>query len=215
MKPLLKSFYDRDTQLVASDLLGKTIIRIIEGKPSLFMITETEAYRSDDPACHAHRGKTERNSALFGEVGHTYVYLCYGIHYCLNFVARDMLLYPAGGVLIRAVVPLEKKQSLTNKHELNDESAVIASTIHRSKNEQMQSTLIPGLMTIINGPGNVTKALGINRSHVGINVTDQQSGIIVSEGLEIAQDLIEISGRIGISLAKDLPWRFRIKSTKL
>ena len=103
MTILPRTFYERDTVVVARELLGKKIIRTLNGKKIEAIITETEAYRSDDPACHAFRGKTPRNSALFETVGHTYVYICYGIHHCLNFVSRDISKFPSGGVLIRAV----------------------------------------------------------------------------------------------------------------
>lgn len=103
MELLPQSFYNRDTVTVARDLLGKVIARRFGSSTHFYSIVETEAYRSDDPACHAYKGKTSRNRALFGDVGHTYVYICYGIHSCLNIVARDAHV-EAGGVLIRAVL---------------------------------------------------------------------------------------------------------------
>lgn len=102
MVPLPISFYARDTVKVARDLLGKSFQRTLGDQILYGYIIETEAYRSDDPACHAFRGLTKRTAPLFGEVGLTYVYLCYGIHYCLNIVARDSTV-PAGGVLIRGI----------------------------------------------------------------------------------------------------------------
>ena len=98
-----RSFYDRDTKIVARELLGKPFISTLSGKPLYGRIIEVEAYQSDDEACHAYNGKSKRNAALFGPVGHTYVYLCYGIHYCLNIVARNTTELPAGGVLIRGI----------------------------------------------------------------------------------------------------------------
>lgn len=103
MKPIHRTFYDRDTVIVAQELLGKPFVCRLTDKPFYGRIVETEAYQSDDEACHAHRGKTKRNEALFGQVGHTYVYVCYGIHYCLNIVARNTDKLPAGGVLIRGI----------------------------------------------------------------------------------------------------------------
>lgn len=97
MKILTRDFYQRDTLIVAQELIGKILIRKINGEILSGRIIETEAYRSDDPACHAYRGKTERTKALFGIPGHTYVYFTYGCHYCLNIVARDEQM-PAGGV---------------------------------------------------------------------------------------------------------------------
>ena len=102
MKPLPKSFYARETVQVARDLLGKRYHRKIGDTIVSGYIIETEAYRSDDEACHAYKGLTKRTAPLFGHVGQTYVYICYGIHYCLNIVARDSTCL-AGGVLIRAL----------------------------------------------------------------------------------------------------------------
>src|SRR6478752_2538872 len=104
MKILPPSFYARDTVLVARQLLGKILVRRLNGTILTGMITETEAYCVNDPACHAFKGKTERNQALFGPVGHFYVYFIYGNYFCVNTVAR----HPSaeyGGVLIRAIKP--------------------------------------------------------------------------------------------------------------
>ncbi len=102
MALLSRTFYERDTVLVARELLGKQFIRNLGDRVIKGYIVETEAYRLDDEACHAHRGITKRNAPLFGPVGRVYVYQCYGIHYCFNSVARDTSV-AAGGVLIRGV----------------------------------------------------------------------------------------------------------------
>src|SRR3989442_14062696 len=85
-----RSFYQRDTVNVAQDLLGQILVRKISGKIVSGTIVETEAYRyKDDAASHSFAGRTERNKAMFGEVGRVYVYFTYGMHYCVNAVARD------------------------------------------------------------------------------------------------------------------------------
>ncbi|MDE1829700.1 MAG: DNA-3-methyladenine glycosylase, partial [Thaumarchaeota archaeon] len=105
MSLLSRSFYRRDTVDVAKDLLGKRLVRKIDGITISGIISETEAYRyKDDPASHSFGGKTERNKAMFGEVGKAYVYFTYGMHYCVNAVAKDESV-EAGAVLIRALVP--------------------------------------------------------------------------------------------------------------
>ncbi len=97
MPALSRDFFARPTLDVAQDLLGK---RIVFNGQSAF-ITETEAYiGKDDPACHAARGKTKRNAPMFGPPGFSYVYLIYGMHYCLNFVTEREGF--AAAVLIRA-----------------------------------------------------------------------------------------------------------------
>jgi DNA-3-methyladenine glycosylase len=101
-KKLTRTFFNRATLKVARELLGKFLVRRIGGKVIRAIITETEAYRGPkDLACHASKGRTKRTEVMFGPAGHAYVYLIYGMYYCLNIVteAED---YPAA-VLIRAV----------------------------------------------------------------------------------------------------------------
>lgn len=81
-----REFFNRNTIQVAQDLIGK----IICFNDNKLMITETEAYRGEnDEACHAARGVTKRTEVMFGEAGYTYVYLIYGMHYCLNIVTEE------------------------------------------------------------------------------------------------------------------------------
>src|SRR4029077_16740663 len=107
MRIIPRSFYDRDTVDVAQDLIGKLLVRRIGQKVISGMIIETEAYRyKDDEASHSFAGMTERNKAMFGEVGRAYVYFTYGMHYCMNVVARNVN-FKAGAVLFRALEPIE------------------------------------------------------------------------------------------------------------
>jgi DNA-3-methyladenine glycosylase len=99
---LKRSFYNRNTLEVAKDLLGCFLIRKINGKIIKSMIIETEAYMgADDLASHASRGRTPRTELMFGEAGHAYVYMIYGMYHCLNIVTEKKN-FPAA-VLIRAV----------------------------------------------------------------------------------------------------------------
>jgi len=89
MKALPRKFYMRNTIQVAKDLLGKTLVRRIGKQTLAGIIIETEAYMGkNDPASHAARKKTERNKVMFGQVGYSYVYFTYGMHYCFNVVAK-------------------------------------------------------------------------------------------------------------------------------
>ena len=99
-KILGEKFFNRDTRIVAKELLGKFLVRKIGGKNISVIITQTEAYDGfNDRASHAFRGKTKRTQVMFGKSGIFYVYLCYGMYYMLNIVTREKN-YPAA-VLIR------------------------------------------------------------------------------------------------------------------
>ena len=105
MNTLPRKFYQRETTIVARELLGKKLVRKIGNYEMSGVIIETEAYRhKDDPASHAFRGITERNKIMFGEAGMAYVYFTYGMHYCFNVVAKKPKI-TAGAVLIRGIIP--------------------------------------------------------------------------------------------------------------
>lgn len=108
-----KYFFQRKTSIVARDLLGKVLVRKIGKKKLSGMIVETEAYVGPhDLACHASRGNTARTKAMFEPAGIWYVYMIYGMYYCLNIVteAKD---YPSA-VLIRALEPTSDLRHSTN-----------------------------------------------------------------------------------------------------
>lgn len=189
MKILKRSFYNRDTQQVAQDLLGKIVVRIIDTNTIVKgRIVETEAYLGiDDPASHAFGGKRVRNAPLYGPVGHAYVYFIYGMYYCLNFVSRASGV-PAGGTLIRALEPLDGIEYMEKKR-------------HRHS--------VNGLT---NGPGKLTKALSINRDLNGIDVTKKEA-LFVIDAPNIAISQIIATPRIGVSKGQHDLLRFYIKGS--
>ncbi len=101
-KPLPRAFYERPTLTVARDLIGKYLVRSVDGSLLAGRIVEVEAYVGpEDRASHASRGRTPRTDVMFGPAGIAYVYLIYGMHHCFNVVTeRDG--YPAA-ILLRAV----------------------------------------------------------------------------------------------------------------
>src|SRR5512143_4359339 len=131
-----RAFFARPTAVVARALLGMVLVRRTGGRVLAGRIVETEAYTSDDPASHAFRGRTERNRALFAEVGRAYIYQTHG-HYCLNVVAKKGT--RAGGVLIRSLEPIEGIELM-----------------RRSRGRRVVDR------HLASGPGNLTRAMRID-----------------------------------------------------
>ncbi len=184
MKVLPRSFYARNTVKVAKDLLGKTLVRKTGDEIMSGIITETEAYRhTDDPASHAFSGLTDRNKVMFGEVGITYVYFTYGMHYCVNAVARSDS-FDAGAVLIRSIIP---------KLGINE----------MKKNRKIES-----LTNLTNGPAKLTQAMKITKKQYGVSLT-KQSSLYITEG--VIPTKIKSNPRVGIKNGVNKMWNFKIR----
>jgi DNA-3-methyladenine glycosylase len=182
-----RKFYHRDTVKVARELLGALLVRVHNGHVMAGIISETEAYCGElDPASHAYRRETPRNEAMFGEVGHSYVYFTYGNHYCLNLVARPEG-QKAGGVLIRGLIPAQGIEHMQHHRGVTD------------------------IKRLTSGPGNVGKALQLDLDDNDIDVT-KQGELYVVQGAAIPDADVEITPRIGISKAQDKLWRFVIRN---
>lgn len=187
MTILPRSFYARDTVDVARSLLGKFLVRRIGQRLISGLIIETEAYRyRDDQASHSFTRLTERNKAMFGQVGRAYVYFTYGMHYCMNVVARDAN-FEAGAVLLRA---LEPKQG-------------IDFMIRQRKTDQTSN--------LTNGPAKLTQAMQITKKQYGEDLT-KRSSLFITEGIKVQYSDIIIRSRIGIKKATDKLWNFSIKN---
>ena len=179
-----RSFYARPALDVASDLLGKVLVRRLNGQKLSGMIVETEAYVGPhDLACHASKGKTPRTSIMFGPPGFAYVYMIYGFYFCLNVVTEDEG-YPAA-VLVRAVEPLENVSAMRQLRQNPERDTNIAS-----------------------GPGKLCMAMSINKQ---LNGEDLTGNIVSIEDRRIDPGPIHTSPRVGVDYAgeyKDKPWRF-------
>ena len=195
MNCLSKEFFlQEDALKVAQNLLGTYLFTDMDGQITGGIITETEAYKgTNDRASHAFGGrKTKRNAVMYHEGGVAYVYLCYGMHHLLNFVTNQENIPDA--VLIRAIYP-------THGCEL---------MLKRTGKTQASSC-------ITDGPGKVTKALGITMEHNGIPL-DNNRIWIEDRKLIIAQEMITASPRIGVDYAGEdalLPYRFNLLCDEL
>lgn len=190
---LSESFYERkDVVKIARELLGNGLFTKVEGITTGGIIVETEAYSWKEKGCHAFGGKmTTRNEIMFGKGGHSYVYLCYGMHNLFNVVTN--IEGTAEAVLIRALEPT------VGIEEMKLRRGKLKSPFH-----------------LTSGPGKLTNALGINRTFNGkyllnADVWIENLGTIIK-----SKDIIT-SKRIGIDYAGEdaaLPWRFTIKDNK-
>ena len=197
LKKLPKSFYLDDTLTVAKNLIGKYIVRVKDKKKLILKITETEGYIGMiDKACHAYKGKrTPRTESLFLEGGSAYVYLIYGMYYCLNVVTEPKDVPCA--VLIRG-------GELVSSSDLNSLSYI--------RYKKPYNELTPyQLKNFLNGPGKLCKALDITKEFDKISLMDDK--LYICEGETINPAIIKTSKRINIDYAEeaiDFPWRFYI-----
>ncbi|MBN2096747.1 DNA-3-methyladenine glycosylase [Candidatus Peregrinibacteria bacterium] len=176
MNKLPRSFFNRPTLTVAQELLGKILV---VGKTS-GRIDEVEAYiGQNDPACHACRGKTERNKIMFGPAGHLYVYFTYGMYHCANIVTEKKG-FPAA-VLIRSVKPMIGIEQMKKRRGRLDHLA--------------------------DGPGKLCIALSMTKnSHNGMDLCGKGEDGVYDDGF--IPEKIKKSARIGIREGLDKKWRF-------
>lgn len=184
-KILAHDFYNRNTELVAQELLGNILVHQTQNGVLRGRIVETEAYfGKDDPASHAStRSKTKRNSIMFGKPGVAYIYLNYGVHYLFNIITEPE--GTAGAVLVRALEPLEGLELMIRNRQLKSKSG------------------------LTNGPGKLTKAMGIDITANGLEVTGSQ--LYITKGA-IGDFKVKRATRIGISVAQDRFLRYYIEN---
>lgn len=185
-------FYSRDPRRVATELLGKVLVRR-EGKNiRAGRIVELEAYLGvDDPAAHAHRGPTPRNQVLFGPPGHAYVYFIYGFHYCLNISCEPAS--QAGSVLFRALEPVAGVDLMYAARDLEPGHGRVSE-----------------LRLLTSGPGRLAEAFSITRERDnGKDVTSRRSDLhVLDDGWK--PERIATTVRIGITKAADEKLRYVI-----
>jgi DNA-3-methyladenine glycosylase len=186
VKTLSQSFYSRPTFLVACELLGARLVRILNGKLLSGIITETEAYiGEDDLGCHAKSGRTNRNAIMYGPPGHAYIYFTYGMHWMLNAVTE-----PEGvpaAVLLRAIEPVDGLETIR---------------LHRNGGDTI-------------GPAKLTQAFGIDGTLNGTSLFNPESGLWIEIGTPPEGSDIISGPRVGLNTVpepwKSIPWRFRLQ----
>lgn len=180
-------FFARPSDLVARDLIGKVIWRAGVGGGRL---SEVEAYLpEDDPACHAAKGLTRRNSAMFGAPGTIYVFQSYGVHYLLNLVCDGVGIGSA--VLVRSLAPLEEcGPSASGASERPSSSQASVGAV---------------------GPGVVGRVLGVGPALNGLALGESSGVFVLDDG---ACPPVGVTVRVGISRGSELPLRYYMAGTR-
>lgn len=201
---LFRNFYDRDTRVVARELVGKYLVRQWDGQLLVCRITETEAYIGRcDKACHAYQyRRTQRTETLFAAPGTAYIYLIYGMHHCLNLVTEAE--GEPAAVLLRGGHACWNQEVISH---LRFGKGTVELSAYQRKN-------------FLNGPGKLCKGLSLTRAENGLAATGDT--LFVCESLadlglppephKIPTE-IHVGKRIGIDYAQeaiDFPWRFYV-----
>ncbi|HHU55914.1 MAG TPA: DNA-3-methyladenine glycosylase [Acholeplasmataceae bacterium] len=197
MKKLKPSFYMRSSLEVAKDLLGKHLVHIVNDTKLVGKIVEVEAYMGPfDKAAHSYNNRrTKRNEAMYGPGGHAYIYLIYGMYYCLNVVTNEINI--PEGVLIRALEPIEGHQQMA---------------LNRF-NKPFDKLSNKEFLNLTSGPGKLTKAFDITLKQYGQSFNSETLYILDAP----LHEQIKESPRINIDYAEEArfyPWRFYLDKNK-
>lgn len=193
-----KDFYNRSALDVAKDLLGKVLVREVDGKVLKGKIVETEAYiGSIDKACHAYNGRrTKRTEILYEDAGVSYIYFIYGLYHCFNVVTNKKDI--AEAVLIRGIEPINGLDYISNIR-------------YNKKYDELTKAQLKNLT---NGPSKLCLAYLLNKDLNAVKLYEKGQVYITDENNE-EFEIVE-SKRIGIDYAeeaKDFLWRFYIKDS--
>lgn len=199
--PFPRSFYTRPALLVARELLGARLVRILDGSVLAGIIVETEAYQGEeDMGCHAHVGRTPRTEVMYGPAGHAYIYFTYGMHWLLNAVTGEI--GEPAAVLIRAILPV----SGLDRMELFRPRPA-----KRTDNNPARGWT--------DGPAKICQALHLAKAQNTADLCDLNSGLGISPATVIPEDQVIIGPRVGLFTVpepwKSIPWRLRVKETYL
>jgi DNA-3-methyladenine glycosylase len=179
-----RRFFERPAEVVARELLGARLHRVVGQTHLIGRIVETEAYDQTEAACHGYRGITERTAPLFGHAGMSYVYFTYGMHYCFNVVTGAH--GHGAAVLIRALEPVEGIEVMRTRRT-------------KAKSDR----------DLLSGPAKLCQAFDIARRENVIDLIGDETLYLTSGRLR-SDETVQSSTRIGITQARELPWRFFI-----
>ncbi len=195
LKKLEREFYRKNSLELARALLGKYLVHVVQGENIIGRIVDVEAYMGiEDKAAHSYNNRrTERNEVMYGEAGFAYVYMIYGMYYCMNVVAAETDSPQA--VLIRGLEPVEGLEKMAEMRY----------------GKSLSSLSKAQILNFADGPGKLCKALGITRADNGKDLCEDE--LFIAEVHEEKFE-IEAAKRINIDYAeeaKEYLWRFYIK----
>lgn len=192
-----RGFFDRPSHEVAPDLLGRVIVH---GSVAA-RLTEVEAYGlpGEDPASHTYRGRTPRNSVMFGEPGHLYVYFTYGMHFCANLVCM-----PEG---VGSAVLLRAGEVIAGSDLVRSRRLPSGTATDDGQDERPARVILE--RDLARGPARLAVALGLVREHNGLDCCSP-GPIRVFEGDPVAPARIRTGPRTGVAAGAETPWRFWI-----
>jgi DNA-3-methyladenine glycosylase len=179
---LPRSFFARPSTIVAPELLGRILVRILpDGTRLAARLVEVEAYGPKDPASHAYRGPTPRNLVMFGPPGRLYVYFTYGMHFCSNVVTGRT--GEGSAVLLRAAEPIEGLDVMVANRGVD--------VVNR----------------LCGGPGRLTQAFEIGRQENGVDLV-RGGSLHLRAGEPLPPRQIDRSTRVGVNVGIEPRWRF-------
>ncbi|MBN1811280.1 MAG: DNA-3-methyladenine glycosylase [Anaerolineae bacterium] len=192
MERLPRGFFARDTLVVARELLGQRLVRILDGERLSGRIIEVEAYiGEEDQASHARCGRTERNAPMYGPPGHAYVYFVYGMHHCFN-VVTERPGFPAA-VLVRALEPLEGIEVMRTRRGGRTD------------------------VELSSGPARMCQALGIDRRFDGVDLCASDAVLFIEENGVMPDVAVTAGPRMGVrggGAALAVPWRLYVRDNR-
>jgi DNA-3-methyladenine glycosylase len=189
---LKREFYERDTLTVAKELLGKLLVHETTDGVTSGKVVETEAYMGpEDKASHAYGNlRTVRTEVQFGPKGHAYIYLVYGMYYCLNVTSGKVPGKPEA-ILVRALEPVSGVEIMMKRRMVSEDSAA----------------------KLANGPGRLCMAMGLSTKQNSVDVC--AASLHIDSGVPVdGRDIVQTT-RINVDYAdewKNLPWRFLIEN---
>lgn len=180
---LPRSFFARPSTVVAPELLGRVLVRVLpDGTRLAVRLVEVEAYEQGDPASHSYLGRpTPRTEVMFGPPGRLYVYFTYGMHFCSNVVTG--LDGHGSAVLLRAAEPLDGFAAMAANRRTD------------------------GLRLLCSGPARLTQALAIGRDDNGTDLV-KDPGLFLLAGSPVGPRTVARSTRVGVNVGVERRWRF-------